>query len=191
MYKIKLKIIISILILTIFYLLSFVFNNWLSLTMQRHQLIQLTSMLLLGVVTNITILKFSVKDVWIGISFFIIITASIIFWMLPLSIDFAVIYEWMNRAMHLNIFVTGILISALLRGDLNELKIYFLGMHTAMSFSIGIALRSFNILLCSSFDILQQKETGLYLIYTSIALFVFTIILFFRLGNEKKTIDEV
>ncbi len=186
MYKSKLKVIIAITIVIAFYLLSFTFNDWLSLTMQRHQLIQLTSMLILGIITNIVIFQFSVKNVWIGISLFIFITASIIFWMLPLSIDFAVIYEWINRVMHLNIFIVGILISTLIRGDLNELKIYFLGMHTAMSFAIGIALRSFNILLCSSFDILQQQETGLYLIYISIALFVFTIIIFFRLGNKKE-----
>ena len=80
----------------------------------------------------------------------------------------------------------GILLIPVLRNILFEIKILFLGMISAMMLATGITLRAFNILLCSSFDIGQQKETGFYLIIIGFLLFVLTFITFFKAPGEKK-----
>ncbi len=53
-------------------------------------------------------------------------------------------------------------------------------MLSAMVLATGIALKVFDILLCSSFDIYQQKETGLYLIIAGFVLFIITFLFFFK-----------
>ena len=73
-----------------------------------------------------------------------------------------------------------------LRNALFEIKILFLGMLSAMMLATGITLRAFSILLCSSFTIGEQKETGLYLIIIGFLLFVLTFIIFFNASGEKK-----
>jgi len=154
--------------------------------MPRHQLIQLPSMILLGMVTAVIFSQFSITDVYYGIAALIVVIASLIFWMLPHSIDYAVVNPWFNRIMHFNMFICGILIIASLRKMMLEVKIFFLGMCTAMMIASGISLRVFDILLCSSFDIAQQKETGTYLIGFGAFLFVLTGFIFFRTISENR-----
>jgi len=180
MFKSKSILTISIIFLLIaFYLLSFKFNNWLSLTMPRHQLIQLPSMLLIGILLALNF-KFVIKDLYWAIAVLIFSMSSFIFWMLPHSIDYAVININFNRAMHINIMLCGFLLTLVFKKLIVEIRILFLGMVVAMLLSTGITLKVFNILLCSSFTIAQQKQTGLYLIIIAIALFVFTAISLFR-----------
>ena len=82
-------------------------------------------------------------------------------------------------------FIAGILLFPALRNILFEIKILFLGMLSAMMLATGITLRAFNILLCSSFDIGQQKETGFYLIIIGFLLFVLTFVTFFKAAGEN------
>ena len=83
--------------------------------------------------------------------------------------------------------IAGFLLMPVLRNIVFEIKILYLGMLSAMVLATGIALRAFDILLCSSFDIGQQKETGLYLIIIGFALFVLTFVAFFKASvNSKK-----
>ncbi|MCO6497849.1 MAG: hypothetical protein J5I50_09325 [Chitinophagaceae bacterium] len=178
--------ILFILIIAILgWLISFFWNEYLSETMMRHQVMQLPAMVLLGVLTGLYFKKLVVKDLAWQISLLIMVMTSFIFWMLPRSVDMAVIDPLYNRSMHLNMFVAGLVIVAVLRAAVFEIKIAFLGMVAAMTLAVGITLRVFNILLCSSFNIFQQQETGLYLIFLSIALFLLTYITFFRGAKDE------
>ncbi|HRP01593.1 MAG TPA: hypothetical protein PLE30_02985 [Candidatus Kapabacteria bacterium] len=173
-----------------FYLISFQFNDWFSITMPRHQLIQLPLMLLLGIIIAFTLPKLIIKELHWGISALIFIMASLVFWMLPLSIDFTIVSESFNRLMHVNMLICGVLLIATFRGIIFELKYIFMGMVSAMLASTGLSLSVFNILLCSSFDIEQQKETGLLLIIIGVSLFVANIVFFFRALSKKNIKDE-
>jgi len=82
--------------------------------------------------------------------------------------------------MHFNMFIAGFLLMPVLRNILFEVKIIFLGMTSAMILAAGITLKSFDILLCSSFTILQQNETGFYLIIAGLAFFAITLFVFFK-----------
>lgn len=185
MFKRKKGIILVVIVLILFALLSFPLNAWLSASMPRHQIIQLPAMFLLGFVLGANFSFLNIKETSWGITALIFIIASFIFWMLPHSIDYAVINTTFNRIMHLNMFIAGILLMPVLRNTLFEIKILFLGMLSAMMLATGIALRAFNILLCSSFNIDQQKETGFYLIIIGFLLFVLTFVTFFKAAGEN------
>lgn len=180
MFKRKTTLIVVPITLILFYLLSYQFNDWLSVTMPRHQLIQLPAMLMLGVVLAYGLYRPSLKDIYWGIASLVFVMASLVFWMLPRSVDYAVINTGFNRVMHVNMIICGFLLVTVLRDVIFEIKILFMGMVTAMLLATGITLRVFNILLCSSFDINQQKQTGLYLLIAGIILFGVTIVVFFR-----------
>ena len=176
----KKDIIVVLIVLLSIFLISFPFNDWLSATMPRHQIIQLPVVFLFGLILGLNFSRLNIKETSWGLAVLIFIMASFIFWMLPHSIDAAVINTSFNRIMHLNMFISGFLLMPVLRNILFEIKIVFLGMLSAMMLATGITLRAFNILLCSSFNIYEQKETGLYLIIIGFLLFVLTFITFFK-----------
>lgn len=111
--------------------------------------------------------------------------ASLIFWMLPRSVDESVIHPAFNRIMHFNMLVAGFSTIAIFRNMIFEIKIFFLGMTAAMLLATGITLRVFDMLLCSSFNIDQQKETGFYLIGIAVGLFIGTLIFLFKKLSKK------
>lgn len=158
--------------------------------MPRHQIIQLPAMVLLGMALAATFPRLVIQDASWGIATLIFIMSSLIFWMLPHSIDFSIINIPFNRVMHLNMMGCGFLLIIALRGAFFEIKILFLGMLSSMLLATGITLRAFDILLCSSFNIRQQHQTGLYLILISILLFIITFITFFRMPVRKESLQQ-
>ena len=180
MFKRKKDITFLLIVVLLFFMLSVLFNEWLSATMPRHQLIQLPALFLLGIILGNYFFSLKMNDTSLGIAALIFIMSSLIFWMLPHSIDYAVINKPFNRIMHWNMLFAGFLLRLVLRNMLFEIKILFLGMLSAMVLATGIALKVFDILLCSSFDIYQQKETGLYLIIAGFVLFIITFLFFFK-----------
>lgn len=169
-------LIISIL----FFLFSFEFNDYLSYTMPRHQAIQLPTMFGIGIAIALYFKTIIIKEPSWAYSSLIFIFFSLIFWMLPHSIDQAVIYPAFNRLMHIHIIVCGILLVASFRILSFEIKTFYLGMLSAKLATIGIVMRVFNILLCGSFTIRQQQETGTYFILIGTLLFIYTFIRFFN-----------
>lgn len=180
MLKRKSDIIFILIISVLFWLISFPLNQWFCETMPRHQILQLPLMLGLGIVSVWQFSKYFFISISWGIAILIFIMSSLIFWMLPHSIDYAVINATFNRLMHINMFVAGFLLFPTLKRMLFEIKILFLGMLSAMMIATGITLVTYNLLLCSTFTIDQQKETGTQLIIIGLVLFVTTLIVFFR-----------
>lgn len=174
---------IAIIALTI-YLISFGWNGWFSETMARHQLLQLPLMLLSGVAVS-RVVSFRIPDIPRGLSVVIFTMFSLTFWMLPRSVDMAVIYPLFNRLMHLNMLIAGFLIHGIFTGNLFEIKLLFLGMTTAMLIAVGVTLRVYDLLLCSSFDIPQQKTTGYYMLLLGGLLLTFTLFSLFRISGKK------
>lgn len=169
-----------------FYAFSFPLNEWFSLTMVRHQILQLPAMALLGVVTGFIFSHRHPKSRPVQIALLIAAMATLLFWMLPRSIDLTIIYPWINRAMHLTIFIAGLFIAWGLIETFFEVQIAFPLMLASMFIAAGAALKGFTILLCSSFMLEEQQETGLYLIFLGLGIFVITItFLLRRLGVRK------
>ena len=187
MFKGRFQILILPVLCFLFIVVSFLMNEWFCASMPRHQLLQLPAMLSLGIVSAVSFSKLSISDSAWGIAILVIIMSSLAFWMLPHSIDVAVINPWVNRVMHLNMFAAGFFLTMVLRGIIFEIKIVFFWMVSAMVLATGITLKSFDILLCSSFTIAQQNETGYYLLLVGFTFAVMTMIIFFRgLGAKKQ-----
>ncbi len=177
----RITFILSIGILgVLFFILSFPLNHWLSQTMPRHQLIQLPLMLVIGLFIGYQNKNINITNLPWGIAILILALFSLMFWMLPRSIDLTVVYPWFNRVMHLHIVGVGFFISLVFRNIMFEVQMAFLLMLSAMLIATGAVLKTFAILLCSSFTIEQQHETGLYLLSFGILLFVVTLFLFFK-----------
>ncbi len=160
--------------------------------MPRHQLIQLPSMLLLGLILGRKYGKFVKLPIYWSISILIIVMFSLIFWMIPRSIDLAVIYSNFNRLMHINMILSGFFILSILKKTIPEVRIAFLGMVSSMTIATGITLVAFNLLLCSSFTIVQQKTTGKLLLLIGLTLYFITLITFFKgaKNNNKSTMSQ-
>ncbi|MBS1632923.1 MAG: hypothetical protein JST10_10165 [Bacteroidetes bacterium] len=186
MFKKKYHIIIALIVSALFYFLSFAWNDWLSLTMPRHQLLQLPSLFFLGIILSQSFPGIHSKETASGIGVLILVMASLVFWMLPRSVDLAVLHPGFNRVMHCNMLFAGFMTIIVFRKIAFEVKIIFLGMFSAMLLATGITLRVFDLLLCSSFTIEQQKETGLYLLIAASVLLITSYFIFFK-GLSGKT----
>ena len=180
MFRGKYVVVAIFVILAVFLVVSFPMNEWFSETMSRHQLLQLPVMIVLGAASALTLNCKTVNVVSWGIAILIFIAASVVFWMLPRSIDLAVIHPLFNRVMHFNMMLVGFLLAPVLRGMVFEIRILFIGMMSVMLLATGFALKTFDVLLCSSFTIQQQHETGFYLILVGFSLFVITVVIFFK-----------
>lgn len=163
-----------------FFLISFTFNDWFCRTMPRHQLLQLPMMYFLGLILSLRFWRKAKLGSSTALALLIGVMASFIFWMIPYSVDLAVINPSFNRLMHFNMFLAGALTPISMRNSILEIKIIFLGMMATMLTASGISLLNFNILLCSSFNLSQQHETGKGLLVFGILLFLFTVVKFFR-----------
>ena len=187
MDKKSLKIWSVLVIITIVVTIAFPLNHWLTLTMLRHQLIEIPVLLFTGVIFGKIIWKPDAKNVSFSVSLIIFFIFSLIFWMLPKSIDLAVLNPLFNKLMNIHIFIAGICAFSIIKDSVFELKVYFTGMISAMLMAVGITLRVFNLLLCSSFSIEQQRETGIYLITIAIIMFIYTtFILMSNIINPEK-----
>lgn len=154
--------------------------------MARHQLIEFLGLFSLGIIWGGSQKKLNVKNLPWGISILIFISFSMIFWMIPRSVDLAVIQPNFNKIMNVHILLCGVLVLPVLRNTIFEVQLVFIGMTAAVLIASGIALKSFDILLCSTFDIPQQKETGGYMLLLGLALFIFNVVfLFFKLSKGR------
>lgn len=155
--------------------------------MPRHQIYQLPAMLVLGLVSGWWFSKKVQLNMSGGITGLIFTMASLVFWMLPRSIDLSVIKPAFNRMMHLNIFVVGFFLVPAFKNFILELRILFLGMLAAMCVAVGYTLTKYDSLLCSSFDIGQQRQTGHSLIIIGVILLVMVPVVFFKeVGKEVR-----
>lgn len=156
--------------------------------MPRHQILQLPAMFGLGIIAGYRFSKKLVLDISWVITTLIFIMSSLIFWMLPRSVDMAVIEPSFNRIMHINMLAAGFFVVPALRNTILEIKIIFLGMTAAMITASGGVLTVFDLLLCSAFTVEQQKQTGKLMILIGIALYIYTFFIFFR-GLRKNRIE--
>lgn len=160
------------------------FNDWFCETMPRHQLLQLPLALLMGGIVARNLgghLEFSLAN---RIASLLFVTGNLVFWMLPLSVDLAVIYPWFNALMGFTMVLSGILWFIALNQAAVEVKTVFYVMLTAMSVAMGMILANFKILLCSAFTIRQQNLTGIYLLGVGGFFLIITYYTFFKASGK-------
>lgn len=161
-------------------------NAWFSLTMPRHQALQLPIMAGMGALAATRFKTLTIRGLSLQLSLLIGMLASLTFWMLPRSIDLAVVFPSFNRLMLANMLVVGFFCVVVFRALAWEIRILFQGMVAAMLLATGFALRAITVLLCSAYSVSQQHETGLALAAYGAAIFLTTVVSVFRgLGTRN------
>lgn len=167
-------------IIAVFVLMVIMGYPYLSETMPRHQVIQIPMVVSLGLSLAASGRNLKITDQSSGIAILILVMASLTFWMLPYYVDMSAMDKVINALRLLHLFICGTLIVAVWRESIFEVKIAFVAMLTSMTAAVGLAMKKFNVLLCSSFTIPEQQETGTYLLYISAILFLVTIYFLFQ-----------
>ncbi|MDH5682640.1 MAG: hypothetical protein OEZ36_13705 [Spirochaetota bacterium] len=151
-------------------------DNYLDANMSRHMLIQIPLLLLLGYVSGHRFRHSLFSSNNRGLPGFIFFVGTIIFWMIPRSLDEAALSNHIDTIMHFNMAIAGFALghsasrlSFPLKG---ALAVYSL----SMIISMGFAYSNYNSLICAAYNLNQQRELGSFLLYLSPVLFIALII---------------
>ena len=159
---------------------------YLDSVMYRHLLIQIPSLILLGYLGGKRFLKGSAptgieRELNArGFSGLIFFTGVLIFWMLPLSIDSTVSSDLRDNLMHICMLFAGIFLASSERTAPPVLKSAYEIYFTAMIIAMGNIYAVYSELICASYTLEQQHQTGYFLLYLSPVLFFAVFIRSFR-----------
>lgn len=147
-------------------------DPFLDAAMARHVLLQIPALFFLGFIAGrsnwISVKRYNLLGL-AGLVFFI---GSLLFWMIPRSLDAAVSDNRIDQLMHLNIIAAGWALSKSLPLMPVIMRVA-LGMYgLTMIISLGAIYSSYDALICAVYSIGQQKETGWYLFRIAAALFL-------------------
>lgn len=141
-------------------------DDWLDRAEPRLLLLEIPGWLALGYVAG---RRFRGKS-WVvtvnplgltGLAFFV---GSLGFWMIPRSVDRIGTSELADQLMHANLLAAGLALSA--SRSLMPFVVRSAGAiyATSMIFALGMVYAHYSALLCGTFDLAQQRETGHWLL---------------------------
>ncbi|MES0488366.1 MAG: hypothetical protein ABUK01_00135 [Leptospirales bacterium] len=183
-------------------------DRYLDSEMSLHMIAQMWGLALLGVLTGKVDLSFlttfTFTETFVetlarfklnryGVSALVFFIGTITFWMIPRSLDLAVINNSADYIMHINLFCAGLFLGKNLKKMPFVLKtaagIYGL----SMLISVGLTYTMYNSLLCATYDLEMQKETGelvLKIFWFAFVLFIIltakNLVAFAQQGNRVK-----
>ncbi len=166
-------------------------DNYLDASMMRHMIIQMPLLIFMGYLASRRLINIDLSSInpygLTGIIFFL---GSLGFWMIPHSLDRTIISNWTDMLMHFNMLLAGFflgksigLMPFILR---TAISIYFVG----MLLSVSIIYLNYFSLLCASYTLEQQKETGVMLFWFSIGLILWLIIVSARFMNSLEGLSK-
>jgi len=139
----------------------------LNATMPRLMLIQIPALLSLGYISSYFIKSQFVLLNYRGIAGLIFFIGSLLFWMIPHSLDMVVSSASANQLMHINLLFAGFVLAKSLPQMEFITKVTFIIYLLVMLFSLAFVYVNANILFCSVFSIEQQHMVGRYLFWES------------------------
>lgn len=159
------KPIIIVVYLIVFYLVVFRFDPWFDAKLYRHIAGQFPLLIVLGWLSGHFLWRKYIGSVAVGIHLSVIIffMGSLVFWMLPVSIDQAAINNRADLLLSINLWLAGALLGSQFRQMAPELKSAFLLLLSTMIIITGVVLKQINLLLCDAYTLFQQKVLGSYL----------------------------
>jgi len=147
-------------------------DPFLDASMSRHMLLQMPLLVGLG---------YAAASIWpiprcrlapLGLSCIFFAMGSLLFWMLPRSLDTAVTVAWVDQIMHANMLLAG--------GSL-AIGLPRLSFHTkmacgvyslAMTMTAGVVYTVASVPVCSTYSLQQQNDAGALLFRIGIVIFV-------------------
>ncbi len=118
-----------------------------------------------------------------GLAFFI---GALGFWMIPRSVDLVNESEAADQLMHASLLAAGLSLSASLPVMPFVVRTASAIYGTSMIFALGMVYSNFTALLCGSFDLEQQRQTGRLLLFAYPAVAIAVVVLGARnLARER------
>lgn len=161
-------------------------NSMFIATMPRVMLLQIPLLLFMGYLAGrwikVPLGPYNHRGIT-GLIFFI---ASIMFWMIPHSLDVAISSNWINQLMHLDLLLAGFLLANSLPLMSFVVKIAASIYVLAMLIAAGIVYAYSMFLICATYTMWQQWATGHYLLWLSGGLFILVLIWGASMLNAKQ-----
>ncbi len=148
-------------------------------SMAVHMLVQMPLLILAGYSLNIYKQKVS-YTLTISAAQWLWIYLTTMFWMLPISVDKALIYPAWDIFKIFSLLVTGIVLKVVFQSH-RLLALFFIGSTVMMLFFVGFNYQQSDVRLCNAYLIESQQITGTGLIILASALLLF---LFWKIKQE-------
>lgn len=176
--KTKVMLSVSVLIIAVTPSLPFVYVLIQS-SMPFHMLFQIPMLILAG-----NLLKNKPKNVQYSLfestAQWLWIYLSTTFWMLPISVDKALLYPAWDIFKLLSLLITGAVIKVVFHSN-HLLALFFIGSMAMMLFFVGVYYQQSDTRLCNAYLIESQQMTGIGLIVIACFLLIF---LFFKIQQS-------
>jgi len=118
-----------------------------------------------------------------GLLFFIF---SLMFWMIPRSIDITEIKEIYDYLYHGDMILSGFILAKSLP-QVSFIIQFFFGLYiSSMIVALGLVFKSEQTPICSAYNLYQQHQVGKVLIYIGLLFYILTIVFLFKKAIEMK-----
>lgn len=156
------------------------FRFLLESSMTFHMLVQIPALIIAGYLTNKMLFPLITKPITLmeSLGFWLWILLTSMFWMLPISLDKALINPYWDAFKVITLLLSGMFLRPACTGP-KILTLFFIGSTIMMLFFIGYFYQSSDLRLCNSYLIESQQTTGLGLIILAFGL-LFAGIFFLR-----------
>jgi len=179
----KTKVIFSVSVLIIAVTPSLPFASILiQSSMAFHMLFQIPMLILAGYLlknkpknVQYSLIESTAQWLWIYL--------STTFWMLPISVDKALLYPAWDMFKLLSLLITGAVIKVVFHSN-RLLALFFIGSMAMMLFFVGVYYQQTDTRLCNAYLIESQQVTGIGLIVIACLLLIF---LFFKIHQSLAT----
>ncbi len=146
-------------------------DSFLDASMSRHMLLQMPLLVGMGFAAAWLWPAARLRTSSMRVSAIIFAIGSLLFWMLPRSLDTAVTVAWADQAMHANMLVVGWSLAVSLPRLPFQAKVS-LGIYgLAMALAAGAIYASAVVPVCSTYSVQQQNEAGTLLLWIGATLF--------------------
>jgi len=107
-----------------------------------------------------------VIDVY-GLTSFMVAQVILVYWMLPISIDRAVVIPWVDGVKIISMIIAGICVGQALQKAPQTVQLFFIGYFTAMMIWLGLYFATTEVRLCNVYSLSSQHFTGYGLVVMS------------------------
>lgn len=152
------------------------FRFLLASSMSFHMLVQMPLIIMAGYLLSRKILyKTANQPLYFYLGCWLWILLSSMFWMLPISLDKALLNPYWDIFKILTLLIAGFSLKPALAGS-KILSLFFIGSIIMMLFFIGYFYQDSELRLCNSYLIESQKSTGVGLIIAAFLILIVAII---------------
>ena len=147
-------------------------DSFLDASMSHHMLLQMPLLAGLGCAAASFWPVQRLRLASLGLCCIFFAMGSLVFWMLPRSLDTAVTVAWVDQVMHANMLVAGWSLAIGLPRLPFHTKMAFGVYSLAMALTAGVVYAAAVVPVCSTYSVQQQNEAGVLLLWIGTALFV-------------------